>query len=53
MEDKGFDKPPFLPKVHTLGKNVFLGFKIVLAQNRALKGMQIPDELIDVLKKVN
>lgn len=41
------------PKIHTLGKNLFIGFKLIISQNSGLVHMKVPEDLLEVLKKVN
>lgn len=41
-------------KNHSLGKNLFIGFHMIIPQNdRLLHGMVIPPDIIDVLKTVD
>jgi len=49
-QEKPFD---IHPKCHTLGKNLFIGFKIAYDMGSKLREVQIPEELIEVFKKVN
>jgi len=49
-QEKPFD---IHPKCHTLGKNLFIGFKIKYLMGSKLSKIKLPEELLEVLKKVN
>ena len=44
---------PIKPKISTLGKNLLIGTYIIIPQNPNLHNMQIPSDIIDVLKSVD
>ena len=37
---------PFIPKAHTLGKNVFIGMHVIIPKNDELDWLKVPEDLI-------